>query len=352
MPQRFLVRHVGNMGDMVFLVPPALATLKRLHPDCHITFVTAWGFKDKRGRWGKRGSDGYCIALMLTNPHVDQLIHWHDSKTALSGDICQEEGRRIPTWSRQYYEEKKKSGGYDGVFELDFGLKIDDNPITAMYERLGLPNETYAKTEIYLTEKDRAVAAAVMADAPRPRIVLLESIESETTRGWDPEKIPVLEEAINKTYGVRPLWFGSRHIPFFEGCPLSLRENIALLTLCDVGIGVMSGPTHFAAAVGLPTLTLYCDQPLHRAAPAYFLNQYIADPARRHRTLLGPSPAHLTLLKSPEPPAELTPAEKVSQHYRGWQHPGRQSTKSCLAVITVDEVMAVLADMLPAPVRV
>lgn len=355
MLKKFLIKHVGNMGDMIFFVPPALATLKKKYPDCHITFVTAWGFKEKgwgwpcvarRAKWGKRNQDGFCIALMLTNPHINQLIHWHDTKLSLEGTICVEEGRSFPTWNKAYFEEQKNAGHYDGVYELDFGLAYDENPIKKIYELLSLPDEDYSHYKIYFREKDKEVAAAVMQNTPRPRIVLLEGLDSATTRGWDIGKIPALEQAIIKTYGLAPLWFGSRYVPSHEGRPLTLRENIARLLYCDIGIGVLSGPLHFAAAAGLPTITLYADHVLQRAAPAYFLNKYIVEPSRRHRTLMGPAAPPFRILK--HAPGELTPVEQSSQSFKDWLRPGRQATKSALAVITTDEIMHLLHDMLPA----
>lgn len=342
--RRFLVKHIGNMGDMIFFVPPVLATLKRHYPDCHITFVTAWGFKDTRGRWGARNQGGFCISLMKTDPHIDTLVHWHDTKLSLEKEICREGDESFATWNKAYFEEQKKSGGYDAVYELDFGLKIDDNPIRRMYEALGMPQEDNYHYKIYLTADELSIARLVMENYPRPRIMLLEGLEGTTTRGWDPTKIPRLEQQILAKYGVAPLWFGAKHVRYFEGRELTLRENIALLTQADVGIGVMSGPIHFAAAVGLPTLTLFCDQPLHRAAPAYFLNRYISDEKKLHRTLLGPTGEESQFLKNDQPSLNLTPAEASTQGAVNWQHPGRQSTKTCLSVITVDEVMAVLAD--------
>lgn len=343
---KFLIRHLGNMGDHVFLVPPVLATLKRRYPGCHITLVTAWGYKDSRGRWGKRNQGGFCIHLMQTNPHIDQLVHHHDIQLSLEGTICREDGQNFPTWNRAYYDKQKASGGYNGVCELDFGLGYEDNPIQKMYEAVGLPAETFSKYEIYLTDSDRIAAETIMHTLPHPRIVLLEGLASQTTRGWDPGKIPALTQTIHATYGVFPIWFGSRHVPEYRGRPLSLRENIATLTHANVAIGVMSGPMHFAAAVGTPTLTLYADQPLHRAAPAYFLNQYIQDKHRQHRTLLGPASTPHRFLKGDTPDPNLTPREVAAQDFRDWQHPGRQSSKTGLAAITVDEVMTVLDDMI------
>jgi hypothetical protein len=344
--KRFLVRHLGNMGDMVFLIPPVLATLKERHPGCHITFVAPWGFKDKRGRWGKRNQGGFTIHLMMTNPHIDQLVHWHDTKLSLEGNLCYENEYAFPTWSQSYYQQQKDSEKYDGVFELDFGLKVGDNPLARMYQAISVPDATFANYQLYLTDQDRAVAAEVMAAAPRPRLVLLEGTDGIPTRNWDSGKVPPLTAAIKQRYGVEPLWFGSRHIPYFHGRPLTLRENIATLAESDAAIGVLSGPLHFAAAVGLPTLTLYCDHPLRRAAPAYFLNRYIKQAQRRHRTLLGPAGSTMKILKSKTVDTSLTPAEAKSQKFSSWLRPGRQSTKSGLAVITVNEIMLVLNDMI------
>lgn len=335
------------MGDMVFFIPPVLATLKRRYPGCHITFVTAWGFKDKQGRWGKRDQDGFCIHLMMTNPLVDELVHWHDTACSIGRDICVEEGRRFQTWNQAYFNSQKTSGNYDGVYELDFGISPTANPIAVMYQAVGLASEDFSHYQLQFTDEDLRIAREVMHMAPRPRIVFLEGLAGSTTRGWDSEKTDSLAHRIKKIYGIAPLRFGADAIPEYAGRPLTLRQNIATLLHCDVGIGVLSGPLHMAAAVGLPTVTLYCDQPLHRAAPAFFLNRYISDGRKKHRTVLGPSPQHLALLKSPLPPDVLTAAEVEKQKYKDWVEPGRQATKSCLAVITVDEVMRVVSEIVP-----
>lgn len=349
MGKKFLVRHIGNMGDMVFFVPPILETLKQKYPDCHITFVTAWGFKDKRKGWGKRNQSGFCIALMLKDPHIDQLVHWHDATLALNGSYCIEEGRRIPTWSKEYYEKQKASDAYDGVFELDAGIEQGGNPMLRMYDIIGMPEETNTNYKLYLSESDRLVAREVMEKYPHPRIVLLEGIEGRSARGWDADKIPKLEQAIARTYGAPPIWFGGKYIHEYHGRPLTLRENIATLMYCDAAIGVLSGPLHFAAAVGLPVLTLICDQPLRRADPAYFLNEYIVEEEKKHRTLIGPSGYTYGYLKEGSTQISLTPAELKNQGYVDWNIPGKQATKSCLSVVTVNEVMAVLSDMVHNP---
>ncbi|OGY31295.1 MAG: hypothetical protein A3C02_04565 [Candidatus Andersenbacteria bacterium RIFCSPHIGHO2_02_FULL_45_11] len=347
--KKFLIKHVGNMGDMVFFVPPILEAIKKKYPDSHITFVTAWGFKNKYGKYGKRNQGGFCISLMMTNPHIDQLVHFHSTKISLAGALCIEEGKAFPTWNSEYYEKQKNSDNYDAVYELDVGIVQDENPLEHLYRDIGMQDEYFTNYKLYFTDHDKEVAKKVMERFVQPRIVMLESIEGITTRGWDPVKVAQLERAIQAKYGVPPIWFGAKHLHEYEGRPLTLRENIATLLYCDVAIGVLSGPLHFAAAVGLPTITLFCDQPLHRAAPAYFLNEYIADDAKKHRTIIGPTGGKMGFLKEGSTEINLTPNEWKIQKYKDWSNPGRQSTKSCLSVLTVDEVMAVVKDMVHNP---
>lgn len=348
---KILLRHIGNLGDLIFIVPPVLAELKRLHPHSKITFVTAWGYKDKQNRWGKRNQGGHGINLMMTNPHLDQLVHYSSNLLDLDATTCQEEGQSFPTWNEQYYHQQKNSSAYDLVVELDSGLNLDDNPLQKFFREINAAPAARTDYQLYLTAKDREIASFIMTDAPHPRIVLLESLAGASTRSWTTEKTGQLESAIQKIYGSPPLWFGAGYTPDYHGRPLSLRENIALLTYCDLSIGVLSGPLHMAAAVGLPTLALYAEHPLHRAAPAYFFNQYIKDPPKKHRTLLGPSPEpHRAFKYAKEVPC-LTPREKRHQHFKSFLKPGTQSTKSSLAVITVEEVLTVLTDMLPPKIN-
>lgn len=353
--KKILLKHVGNMGDLVFFTLPVLEILKRVYPDSHITFITAWGLKERRRSllppfkkydfWGNRNFSGYCISLLAANPQIDELVHWHDTALSLTADICHEEGERYKTWNKAYYESQKESGMYDLVSELDMGVGHTENPLTRMYHAVGLPQETYSNYKINLTPHDLLVAKEVTKSWPKPSIILIEGLAGKTTRGWDGAKVSHLETAITEKFGHKPIWFGGSNIPTYEGRQLTLRENIATLTYADVAIGVLSGPLHFAAAVGLPTITLYADHPLHRAAPAYFLNQYISDEKKKHRTLLGPSRNSDQFLKHDNPSQNLTPQEIAVQGHESWLNPGKQSTKTPLATLTVDEVMLVLQDI-------
>lgn len=343
-PQRILLKHVGNMGDHLFLVGPLLEVLARRYPNAEITLVAAWGYKDARGRWGERNQDGYCIALMKENPHINQLIHWHDRTRSLDGDICIEEGKRFPTWDAAWYEKEKQK--YDLVLELDFGLTVFDNPLARVYEKAGFPEETYGYYPFYGSVSDREVGRATAEAFSRPRLLFLEGIDGESMRGWDPAKVQDLTKLLRQAAGIEPIWFGARYPKTYQGRPLTLRENIAFAGSCDLAVGVMGGPLHFAAAAGVPTICLYGGQPFHRAAPSYFLNPHIADPTKHHITIEGPTCDEPCFLKREIPCKNLTTEAARSSGFRNWQHPGRQHDKSCVATIPVETVLATIMENL------
>ncbi len=345
-PRRILLRHVGNMGDHLFLVGPALEVLARRYPLAEITLVTAWGYKNDRGQWGDRNQDGFCIALMKENPHIDQLVQWHDHRRSLDGELCIEEGVHFPTWDPAWYEHEKPH--YDLVAELDFGLGVFDNPLERVYERLGLPNETDCSYPFYGSANDWAIGRAVAKRSSRPRVVFLEGIGAESMRGWDPAKAQRLEELLTTRLGISLLRFGARSVPSTNGRRLTLRENIAFVGSCDLAVGVMSGPMHFAAAAGVPTICLYGGQPLHRAAPSYFLNPHILDPERHHITIEGPTCDEPCFLKRDRPCKNLSAEAARTSGFQTWQHPGRQDNKSCVATIPVETVYATILTALRA----
>jgi ADP-heptose:LPS heptosyltransferase len=343
-PRHILIKHVGNMGDHLFLVGPLLEVLTRRYPEAEITLVTAWGYKNQRGRWGERNQDGYCIALMMENPHIDHLVHWHDSKRSLEGELCIEENKHFPTWDPAYYASQKAS--YDRVLELDFGLAISDNPLERVYAEAGLPGETYGNYPFYGSAADWEVGRAVAELFPQPRLVLLEGLDGQTMRGWDAAKVRQLTERLEVELGLQPIWFGAKYQKQHHGQPLTLRQNIAFAGSCDLAVGVMSGPMHFAAAAGVPTICLYGGQPLHRAAPSFFLNPHIPDARNHHVTIEGPTCDEPCLLKREIACKNLVGAERRTAGFRSWREPGRQHDKSCVATIPVDTVFATIVTTL------
>lgn len=341
-PRRVLLKHVGNMGDHLFLVGALLEGVARAWPQAEVTLVTAWGYKNRQERWGKRNQDGYCIALMKENPHVDHLVHWSDNNCSLDGRVCVEEGARFPTWDRAHFEGVKTE--YDIATELEFGLQAEENPLERIGAAVGLPDVSLGPYPFYGSRRDWDVGALVAKRFQAPRVVLLEGLDGITMRGWDPEKARALTRRFAER-GVTPIWWGASFTPLFRGRPLTLRENIAFLSQCDLAIGVLGAPMHFAAAVGVQTICLYGAQSYARAAPGFFLNRLIPE-NNHHITLFGPTCDEPCLLKREFPCKNLTGENRLTTGFRHWQDPGRQHDKSCIATIDADTVFATAMDAL------
>lgn len=338
MTERLLLKHVGNLGDHLFLVGALLEGIARRRPDAEVTLVTAWGYKDRRGRWGKRNQDGYCIALMKENPHVNQLVHWSDAELSLEGRICAEEGRHFPTWNRAHFERIRAD--YHTAVELEFGLSVEENPLERIAAAAGLVDTRLGPYPFYATDADRAVGHTVAERFPHPRVVLLEGLAGPTMRSWDPAKVRVLEGALTRALGTPPLWWGAAHTPLHRGRRLTLRENIAFLGKQDLAIGVMGAPMHLAAAAGVQTICLFGGQSFNRVAPGYFINPFVSDPTRHHLTIFGPTCDEPCLLKREIPCRNLHGEDRIMTGFQSWQEPGRQNDKSCVATIPVASVLA------------
>lgn len=342
-PRRVLLKHVGNLGDHLFLVGALLEGLARVWPQTDVTLVTAWGYKDRAGRWGKRNQDGYCVALMKENPHVDHLVHWSDRDVSLDGRICVEEGQSFPTWNRVHFDRVRRS--YDIVAELEEGLEIEENPLQRMAIAVGLPNLELGPYPFYATAYDWTVGRAVAAGLPRPRVMFLEGLAGESMRGWDPAKTSALAVRF-QDHGIEPRWWGVTHTPLYHGRPLTLRENIAYLGQCDLAVGVLGSPLHFAAAAGVQTICLFGAQPYARAAPGFFWNNYLTDETRHHVTVFGPTCDEPCFLKREIPCKNIRGADRTTTGFQSWRSPGRQADKSCVAAIPVDTVFAAAVDAL------
>lgn len=342
MAQRILLKHVGNLGDHIFLVGALLEGLAVTWPEAEITLVAAWGYKNQQERWGKRNQDGYCIAAMKENPHIDHLVHWSDDACSLDGRICVEEGMRFPTWNRAHFESVRPT--YDLAAELEFGLTAEENPLERIAAAVGLPYRSLAPYPFYGSSADREIGSAVASNFPRPRVALLEGLNGTTMRGWDPGKVSVLTRQF-RDHDITPIWWGASFTPLFHGRKLTLRENIAFLAQCDLAIGVLGAPMHFAASAGVQTICLYGAQSYARAAPGFFLNRALPE-SGRHITLFGPTCDEPCLLKRDFPCKNLTGESRATTGFRHWRAPGRQQDKSCVATIPAETVFASAAEAL------
>lgn len=132
-----------------------------------------------------------------------------------------------------------------------------------------------------LTMPDRAYAERLfhtMSWTDKSRPILLNPAASKTPRAWSSDRFRVLAEQLTTGTDTQPLIMHAR-TPFMasaewgraHGIALvddaSLPELAALLERCALYIGNDSGPAHLAAAVGIPTVTIFGPSTPERTGP-------------------------------------------------------------------------------------
>jgi heptosyltransferase-3 len=166
-------------------------------------------------------------------------------------------------------------------------------PIHAVHERLLLPAAAGIATDdlrlhYHVTSEERAIAserlAALFPDEEGPLVGLqMVSFSTKSYRDWPPGHF---QEFVNELRSSHPstrfLIFGGKEsrplakifrrnfglrVASLAG-ELSLRESAALMSLLNLYVGVDTGPTHLAGALGVPMVDLYhCRHRGHHLAP-------------------------------------------------------------------------------------
>ena len=140
-----------------------------------------------------------------------------------------------------------------------------------MLRGLRLVPEPVEPPSLVLTEDERRIGERRWANLSRPRVVVHPG--GLTARRWRPEHYrDVIKELAGKGYGV--ILTGSdperkEFVSYSEAIraehpqvvdlmgQLPLRELMAVLASAQVVVSVSTGPAHLAAALGVPTVTLY-----------------------------------------------------------------------------------------------
>lgn len=249
---RYLLRHRNGLGDVILsqgILPERIKT--EIDPNAHITYATT------RSCLFRNGSEttGWCADLVKANPWIDEIIDIDApceadlSYTLLSGDL------------------------YDHVYDYQ-----------AMTVELP-PGRTDAK--VYLTPEDKALAQRLVSNAKGPTIAVNMSLIGRRFRAWGEERTLELCRRIETQLGGTVVWigwvpFGPYARPADGDRPLTVREQAALLSACDIHVCGQGGGANLSAAVGTQTLSLTGCHPARREGVAYFGNAYIEDPSRRH----------------------------------------------------------------------
>jgi heptosyltransferase-2 len=143
--------------------------------------------------------------------------------------------------------------------------KIDD--WLALLRPLGIDDDQH-RPELAVTADEEDWAAGVLAAQgiePGDVVVGIHPGASQPTRRWDLDRFGEVSDRIASRFGVKTLLFLS---PDGYGASLAprdhavrvqprLREMMALIAKCQLFVANDSGPAHIAAALGVPTVTIF-----------------------------------------------------------------------------------------------
>jgi heptosyltransferase-2 len=272
--ERVLVRLPNWLGDTV-MAQPLLRSLRRAVPDAELWCLGPWVTTVLESEPGitrrllppKSTGARLAQARRLRQARFDlALIVPNSFETALAGWLC---GAR---WRVGYAADARD-------LLLTHGLRRDAGPIheVATYLRLLAPlgvDDPSGTPHLTIDPARRSEARRLVAEAGltpgRPRVGLQLGAAFGPSKLWPPERIGLLARRL-EARGIDTLLLGragekeleevARTAAGVPGRSLVGRDRPALLAALmaelDAVVAADSGPAHVAAAVGVPTVTLF-----------------------------------------------------------------------------------------------
>lgn len=259
------VELLGGLGDVLISLS-AIQALARSHQEARVTVLTFPPGGDLLG-------DDPLISEAVQAPRPDP-DHPHRAREAVEELL-----------SRGGWDLVVSDTSYDGIDDLIGGSEAS-RVVTNLWrspppdERVGerflrilldeglIGAKSVAPPRLHLTSEERSVAATQLAEACRPLAFLLPDAGMEVKR-WPEESWGALGRALVERYGadiVVPVGsdpeqasrvvrlVGERARVWPRG---TLRELAAALSHADLAVGADTGPVRIAAALGVPTVTLF-----------------------------------------------------------------------------------------------
>lgn len=289
-PQQILCIYVARFGDTL-LMSVVLKALARRFPKAEIDFLghakriqvlENLPFIRHLGAISKTSArlKGWCAQLMGRKPYDLAFVWGHDAELV---DYAKRVSQHVVISSQC---NQKRLNVVDAVIDYPADtLKIreeDDQPLTQWL--LDIPEKSLGfkatdhTSEYIVTAAERAMAKELLQNATAsqqlPTLIglVVESHPSAPHRDWPLEKFTELTARLHRQYP--NAWFvvisgglaadklkqlktaaGNQLAEF--GGRLSMRDSVALMSLLDLYIGVDTGPTLFAAALGIPAVTMF-----------------------------------------------------------------------------------------------
>ncbi|MBF0308235.1 MAG: glycosyltransferase family 9 protein [Magnetococcales bacterium] len=302
-PSRILVIQTARIGDTL-LVTPTVRLLKEAYPQAHLTFM---GHPDR-------------VALLEHLPFVDRLQAFRPKLAPLLGhlagvrwDLALVYGHHAPTLRYALRRAKRVIAFRQPDDSLNARLQPavaePAEPLHAVEERLLLSQPLGLRAEnlklAYQVSPDEARQAQQWLEStagpnlPRPLVGLqLRSFPTKAYRDWPLDHFMTLAHRLLGAYpqaglvilgGAESRETARIFQARFPGRCLvaagnfSLRQSAALMARLDLYIGVDTGPSHLAGALGIPMVVLYhCRFPGHLLCPRQHDNLSVVEhPARQ-----------------------------------------------------------------------
>ncbi|NJD24515.1 MAG: glycosyltransferase family 9 protein [Betaproteobacteria bacterium] len=283
-PHSVLALVVSRIGDTL-LGTPALRAIKETWPECRLTVIA------HPGR----------LPLLAGLPWIDALLPWRPWRrwTALLPGAARYDLAFVFHPDRRQLDFARRSAG-SVVAEAVPGIPPSEHlllpalpaaPMVAVEQRLRLVRAAGADSSdqrlayvVSANERKAAQArlAALGVAGHRPLVALqLKSFPTKAHRDWPADSFAGLVDGLAARFpGARFIVTGDAGsaadaIRLGERCPgrvaslagqCDLRETAAVLAEMDLYVGVDTGPTHLAGALGIPMVALY-----HAAYPGRYL---------------------------------------------------------------------------------
>ena len=289
-PRRILCIYVARFGDTL-LMSVVLKALAKQYPGAQIDFLghakriqvlENLPFIRHLGAISKKSArfKGWCAQLMGRKPYDVAFVWGHDAELV---DYAKRVSKHVVISSQC---NQTRQNDVDAVIDYPADtLKIreeDDKPLTQWL--LDIPEKSLGfkandHTSAYIvTPAERALAKELLQNATAaqqlPTLIglVVESHPSAPHRDWPLGKFTELTARLHQQYP--NAWFvvisgglaaaklkeikvaaGGQLVDF--GGRLSMRDSVAIMAELDLYIGVDTGPTLFAAALGIPSVMMF-----------------------------------------------------------------------------------------------
>ncbi len=286
-PRRILIIRPDRIGDVV-LTTPLIRAIKEFFPDSFIGVMV----------------NSVSGVLLQQNPHIDILItddpdgkdsgrsgFWNQVNNIRKLDFdtgLMPLPRERHAWMMFLSGIKKRIGVGGKLYQIITGMKTvsrnkyvplrhEADYVMDLGRKIGVINDDI-RPELFITSQEREQAKQILIktgfDLSKP-IIGINPSSNRSVPNWTPDRYVALINALPSDHqlfiniGIRSEELEKHFVQFKDKNLVysgdNLRELIALCSFCSVLVSSSTGTQHIAAALKVPTVTMFC--PLTACSP-------------------------------------------------------------------------------------